>query len=76
MAREGGYRITFSNENIPRVLGGVLSILADHDINVLDMVNKSRGDVAYNIMDIESPPSEEILAAIGLAEGVIRLRVV
>jgi len=76
MAREGGYRITFSNDNVPRVLGGVLSVLADHNINVLDMVNKSRGDVAYNIIDVESEPGPGIIEAIGRAEGVLRVRAI
>lgn len=76
MARNGGYRITFSNENIPRVLGAVLSVLADHDMNVSDMVNKSLGDIAYNIIDVENQPDKEILDAIARAEGVIRVRMV
>ena len=76
MARDGGYRITFSNENVPRVLGTVLSVFADHDINVIDMVNKSVGDMAYNIIDIETEPTREIIDAISAAEGVMHVRVV
>ncbi len=76
MRRNGGFRITFANDNVPRVLGGVLSILADHDINVLDMVNKSRGDLAYNIIDVETEPDAAILAAIARSDGVIRVRMV
>jgi D-3-phosphoglycerate dehydrogenase len=76
MMRNGGHRITFSNENVPRVLGGVLSVLADHDINVSDMVNMSRGDIAYNIIDVENKPDKSILDAIAGAEGVIRVRLV
>ena len=76
MARNGGYRITFSNDNVPRVLGSVLSVLADHVINVSDMVNMSRGDIAYNIIDVENEPSQEVLDAIARAEGVVRVRVV
>jgi len=76
MARNGGYRITFCNENIPRVLGAVLSVLANHDMNVSDMVNKSLGDIAYNIIDVENMPDKEILDAIAHAEGVIRVRMV
>jgi D-3-phosphoglycerate dehydrogenase len=75
MARMGGYRITFANENIPRVLGTVLSVLADHDINVMDMVNKSLRDIAYNIIDVETEPTEQIVKAIESAEGVMRVRV-
>ena len=76
MARNGGYRLTFSNQNIPRVLGTVLSVLADRNINVIDMVNKSRGDIAYNIIDVETEPGENALEEIRQAEGVIRLRMV
>lgn len=76
MRRNGGFRITFANDNVPRVLGAVLSILADHDINVLDMVNKSRGDLAYNIIDVETAPNVEILAAIARADGVMRVRMI
>jgi len=76
MARNGGYRITFANENVPRVLGTVLSVLADHDVNVIDMVNKSRNEMAYNIIDVETRPSEEIVEAISNAEGVMHVRVI
>jgi len=76
MARDGGYRITFANENVPRVLSTVLSVLADHDINVIDMVNKSHGDMAYNIIDIESEPTSDVINAIASAEGVMHVRVV
>jgi D-3-phosphoglycerate dehydrogenase len=76
MARDGGYRITFANENVPRVLSTVLSVLADHNINVIDMVNKSHGDMAYNIIDIESEPTSVVFNAIASAEGVMHVRVV
>ena len=73
LARNGSYRITFCNENIPKVLGTVLSVLADHNINVIDMVNLSRGDFAYSIIDIETP-DDGVMSSINKAEGVIRAR--
>ena len=76
MARNGGYRITFCNENVPRVLGHVLSLLADCDMNVIDMVNQSREEIAYNIIDVASEPSEELLAAIRAVEGVVAVRAI
>jgi len=76
MVREGGFRITFANDNVPRVLGTVLSVLADHDVNVVDMVNKSLHEIAYNIIDVESEPTPEIIAAIAAAEGVMHVRVI
>jgi len=74
MARNGGYRITFCNENVPKVLGHVLTVLADHDLNVIDMVNLSRGDFAYSIIDVENEPGADVVRAINHAEHVIRAR--
>ncbi|MGV6806796.1 MAG: phosphoglycerate dehydrogenase [bacterium] len=71
-----GHRITFCNENVPKVLGNVLSVLADSNINVIDMVNKSRADVAYNIIDVEVAPSSELIEKIQSVEGVISARAI
>ncbi|MDQ2077333.1 phosphoglycerate dehydrogenase [Marinimicrobium sp. ABcell2] len=78
MERNGnrGARITFCNDNVSGVLGHVLSVLADQKVNVIDMVNKSRGEIAYNIIDVEVPPSEAVLSAIQSVEHVISVRVV
>ena len=76
MARNGGARITFTNSNVPKVLGSVLSVLADAELNVVDMVNKSRGDIAYNIIDVEGDLSPSIEAAIVAVEGVVRVRII
>ena len=75
MARSGGYRITFSNNNVPKVLGNVLAILAESENNVIDLVNKSRDNIAYNILDVEDKPGEDIVAKIKATDGVIRVRV-
>jgi D-3-phosphoglycerate dehydrogenase / 2-oxoglutarate reductase len=58
------------------VLGHVLSVLADHKVNVVDMVNKSRGDVAYNIIDVEHAPSAAVVDALTKVEHVIAVRVI
>lgn len=78
MERNGnlGARITFCNDNVSGVLGQVLSVLADHQVNVIDMVNKSRGEIAYNIIDVEQAPSEAVQTAIASVEHVISVRVV
>jgi D-3-phosphoglycerate dehydrogenase len=75
MERNDGVRIAISNRNVPKMLGNILSLLADEDINVLDMINKSREDVAYNLIDVESMPSESALQKIMDVEGVINVRV-
>ena len=70
----GTTRITFSNDNVPGVLGHVLSVLADKNVNVIDMMNKSRGELAFNIIDVESLPGDDVIAAIAAVEHVIRVR--
>jgi D-3-phosphoglycerate dehydrogenase len=72
----GTSRITFSNHNTSGVLGHVLSVLADKKVNVIDMVNKSRGELAFNIIDVENPPETSVVNAIQEVEHVIRVRVV
>jgi D-3-phosphoglycerate dehydrogenase / 2-oxoglutarate reductase len=72
----GTSRITFSNDNVSGVLGHVLSVLADKKVNVIDMINKSRGELAFNIIDVEARPSDEVVSAIAAVEHVIRVRVI
>ena len=76
MSRAGCCRITFANSNVAGVLGDVLSILADKNVNVMDMMNKSRGDVAYNIIDVENQPGDDVISAISAVEHVTMVRVV
>ena len=72
--RVGGYRIAFSNRNVPKMLSQVLSILADCNLNVIDMINKSLGEIAYNIIDLESLPPPGCLRHIEEIDGVIAMR--
>jgi len=72
----GASRMTFTNENVSGVLGHVLTLLAEKEVNVLDMVNKSRQDVAYNILDLAERPSDEVIQAICNVEHVSALRVI
>jgi len=55
------------------MLGQILSVLADKDINVIDMLNKSRDDIAYNLIDIETEPTEETLSDIRAIAHVIKV---
>ncbi len=72
----GSSRITFSNDNVSGVLGNVLSILASNKVNVVDMVNKSRGELAFNIVDVERIPDDAVIDAIRAVDNVIRVRVI
>lgn len=75
LPRAEGCRLTFANDNVSGVLGNVLSIFTANHVNVLDMVNKSRGDIAYNIIDVECRPDAAVIDAIRRVEHVIGVRV-
>jgi D-3-phosphoglycerate dehydrogenase / 2-oxoglutarate reductase len=70
---EGSSRLAIVNKNVPGMLGRILSVLAERDINVGDMLNKSRGDVAYNLIDVEGEVSADTLADIRAIEHVIKV---
>jgi len=76
MERAGACRLTFVNNNVSGVLGNVLSVFTEHEVNVVDMVNKSRNDIAYNIIDLEQLPSEQALSNIRDLEHVVALRLI
>ena len=58
------------------MLGTILSLLAEEDINVLDMLNKSRGDIAYNLIDLGAVPTSDVIDKISGIEGVINVRLI
>jgi D-3-phosphoglycerate dehydrogenase len=74
MERTTGYRVTFANDNVPKVLGTVLNLLADLNINVLDIVNKSRDEIAYTILDIEQEPTPALLEELSNVEHIFHVR--
>ncbi len=68
-------RLAISNRNVPGMLGKILSVLADQNINVIDMINKSRNEIAYNLIDVETRPSDAALAGIAEIPDVIKVTV-
>jgi len=76
LERVRGCRLSVSNENVPRILGGVLAILADENINVIDMLNKSRAEIAYNLIDIDTHVSDTVIEKMRALEGVINVRLI
>jgi len=75
LERNGGYRLAFSNRNVPKMLNQVLSVLADREMNVIDMINRSRDEAAYTIVDVEQEPSAELVQALEAIDGVIKVRI-
>jgi len=70
----GGFRLAVTNNNVPGMLGQMTSVLAERAINVVDMLNKSRGDVAYNLIDVADEPAPELIADIAAIESVLNVR--
>ena len=69
-----GHRIAIINRNVAGTLGQVMSVLADANINVIDMLNKSRDDIAYNLIDMAAEPDGRLLAQLGAIDSVIGAR--
>ena len=67
-------RLTVTNRNAPGTLSHILNVLGDANLNVADLLNKSRGDIAYNLIDLNSEPSLDVLDKIRALEGVINVR--
>lgn len=76
LERTGGCRLAVTNRNVPGMLGNVLSILAGAGINVVDMLNRSRDNIAYNLIDVEGAPSEQVIAQLSGVEGVVNVRLI
>ena len=73
LERNAGSRLAIINQNLPGMLGKILSILADKDLNVIDMLNKSRNDIAYTLIDIEGTPSEDTIGELLAIEHVVKV---
>ena len=72
--RPSEFRITLSNKNHPGMIGKITTVLADNKLNIIDMVNKSRGDIAYNVIDLETKPPEKVLVELSTLDDVISVR--
>jgi D-3-phosphoglycerate dehydrogenase len=67
-------RLTVTNRNAPGTLSHILNVLGDANLNVADLLNKSRGDIAYNLIDLNTAPSALVLDQIRAVKGVINVR--
>ena len=75
MPRNGGYRIAVVNRNIKNMVGQITAVLASAGHNIEHMVNSSRGEWAYTLLDLSSEPNEACVSQIKAIEGVVRVRV-
>lgn len=74
--RTGRSRITIIHKNVPNVISKITTTVAEENINIDNMVNKSRGEYAYTMLDTDADVSEEAIAAISALDEAIRVRVI
>lgn len=74
MPRIDSYRITVANANVPNMVGQISTCLAEVKLNIVDLLNKSRGDVAYTVVDLDQAVPEETLDKIRQIKGVLTVR--
>ena len=74
MARESKWRVAIANANVPNMLGQISTAMAHAGLNIHNMVNKSRGEMAYTLVDVDSPVLPQVLAGIAAIDGVLAVR--
>jgi len=74
MPRADTYRLTVANANVPNMVGQISSAIGDAGLNIADLLNKSRGEIAYTVVDLDGPISEETVASLRATEGVLAVR--
>jgi D-3-phosphoglycerate dehydrogenase len=74
MARESGYRIAIANANVPNMVGQISTAMASAGLNIHNMVNKSRDDMAYTLVDVDSKVGDSVLNEIRSIGGVLSVR--
>jgi D-3-phosphoglycerate dehydrogenase len=74
MERESPYRIGIANANVPNMLGQISTAMAHAGLNIHNMVNKSRGEMAFTLVDVDSPIKDSAIKEIAAIEGVLSVR--
>jgi D-3-phosphoglycerate dehydrogenase len=74
MARESNFRVAIANANVPNMLGQISTTMAHAGLNIHNMVNKSRGEMAYTLVDVDSPVQPAVLSRLAAIEGVLSVR--
>jgi D-3-phosphoglycerate dehydrogenase len=74
LPRNGGYRIAVVNSNVPNMVGQISSDLGKEDMNILDMLNRSRENIAVTLLDVATQPSKKLLKNLSKIKGVLSVR--
>lgn len=76
LPQSGARRLIIANRNVPNMIGQITPVLAGKKINIADMLNKSRGDFAYNIIDVDNNINDDLIEKLMKIEGVLMVRVI
>ncbi len=76
MARESPWRVAIANTNVPNMLGQISTVMAQAGLNIHNMVNKSRGEMAYTLVDVDSAVDDSVVAKLRAIAGVLSVRCV
>ncbi len=74
MPRESAFRLAIANANVPNMVGQISSVLAAAGLNIHNMVNKSKGDMAYTLVDVDSAVAGAVIAQLAAIGGVLAVR--
>ena len=74
MPRESPYRLAIANANVPNMLARISHAMGSRKINIRNMLNKSRGDMAYTLVDVDSPVPEAAIRELCAIRGVLAVR--
>ncbi len=74
LPRMDAYRVTIANANVPNMVGQISTCLGDAGLNIEDLLNKSIGNLAYTIVDVNEPVTDEIESKLRAIDGVLTLR--
>jgi D-3-phosphoglycerate dehydrogenase len=76
MPRESPYRVAIANANVPNMLGQISSTMARFGLNIHNMLNKSRGEMAYTLVDVDSAVEDAVIRAVAAIDGVLTVRAI
>ncbi len=76
MPRNGRVRLLVANANVPNMVGQISTCLAEAELNIADLLNRSRGDLAYTLVDVDSKIGDATLNLLSAIEGVLSVRVI
>jgi len=76
MPRESPYRVAIANANVPNMLGQISTAMARDGLNIHNMVNKSRGEMAYTLVDVDSAIPDTLIRSLAAIDGVLSVRAI